>query len=67
MSSEWPTLARWIYGPHVQSLADPVLGRPLNFYLLTLPAWQLIAAWLLTMSLLVVALALFLHVPSQRA
>ncbi len=62
MSSEWPTLARWIYGPHVQSLADPVLGRPLNFYLLTLPAWQLIAAWLLTMSLLVVALALFLHV-----
>ena len=62
MSSEWPTFARWLYAPHGPSLADPVLGRPLNFYLLTLPAWQLLAAWLLTMSLLLLALAIFLHI-----
>ena len=57
MSSEWPTLARWAYAPHGASVADPVLGHPLNFYLLTLPAWQLLAGWLTVMSLLVLFLA----------
>ena len=29
------------------STLDPIFGRPLGFYLFTLPAWQLIAGWLL--------------------
>ncbi|MGB9032496.1 MAG: UPF0182 family protein, partial [Acidobacteriaceae bacterium] len=32
--------------------ADPVFGKPLSFYLFTLPAWQLIAGWLLTMAVI---------------
>ncbi len=37
--------------------ADPIFGRPLGFYLFTLPAWQLIAGWLLTLAVLVAILA----------
>ena len=66
LSSEWPTFARWLYAPHGASVADPVLGRPLNFYLLTLPAWQLLAGWLTAMSVLVLALAIGLHVLHSR-
>ncbi len=32
-------------------------ARPLGFYLFTLPAWQLIAGWLLTLAVLVCVLA----------
>ncbi len=44
MMAEWPTLALFWYAPHASgSIADPIFGRPLNFFLFTLPAWQLIA------------------------
>ena len=32
---------------------DPIFGRPLTFYLFTLPAWQLIAGWLMTLAVVV--------------
>ena len=38
---------------------DPIFGKPLNFFLFTLPAWQLIAEWLLTLSIITCALAVF--------
>ncbi|AFL90437.1 hypothetical protein Terro_4232 [Terriglobus roseus DSM 18391] len=66
MSAEWPTFVRWIYAPHIGSALDPVLGRPLNFYLLTLPAWQLLAGWLTVMAALVLALAVGLHMLRDR-
>ncbi len=60
MMAEWPTLALYWYAPHVTGgVADPIFGRPLNFYLFTLPAWQLIAGWLLFLSVIVCALAVF--------
>jgi uncharacterized membrane protein (UPF0182 family) len=53
MMSEWPTLALFLYAPRsTGSVADPIFGRPLNFYLFTLPAWQLIDNWLLTIAVL---------------
>ncbi len=58
LSAEWPTFARWLYAPHTASVLDPVLGRPLNFYLLTLPALQLLASWITIMAVLVLGLAI---------
>jgi uncharacterized membrane protein (UPF0182 family) len=66
MSAEWPTFVRWIYAPHGASAADPVLGRTVNFYLLTLPAWQLLAGWFTVMAALVLALAVGLHLMRKR-
>ncbi len=66
MSAEWPTFARWMSAPHTASAADPVLGRPLNFYLLTLPAWQLLAGWATVMSVLLLVMAIGLHALRSR-
>ena len=66
MSAEWPTFARWLYAPHQISTLDPILGRPLNFYLLTLPAVQLLAGWLTTISVLILALAVGLFLLTRR-
>ena len=66
MSSEWASFALWIYGPRTSGAADPVLGRPLNFYLLALPAWQLLAGWLTAMAIVVLAIAIALHVLRSR-
>jgi hypothetical protein len=62
IESEWPTLALYWYAPNTAGGAsDPIFSRPLGFYLFTLPAWQLISSWLLTLAILVcVAAALFL-------
>ena len=38
---------------------DPIFGRPLSFYLFTLPAWQLVSGWLMTLSVIIGALAAF--------
>jgi hypothetical protein len=58
MQSEWPTLALYWYAPKTASaVSDPIFGRPLDFYLFTLPAWQLIAGWLLTLAVLISILA----------
>jgi len=58
MMAEWPTLALFWYAPSA-SVVDPIFGRPLNFFLFTLPAWQLIAGWLLTLAVITCALAVF--------
>ena len=60
MSAEWPTFARWLYAPQESSSTGPVLGRSLPFYLLTLPVWQLLAAWIMTMAVLILALSIVL-------
>jgi len=60
MIGEWPTLALFWYAPRTAgSVVDPIFGKPLNFFLFTLPAWQLIAGWLLTLAVITCALAGF--------
>jgi len=60
MMAEWPTLALFWYAPHpTGGVMDPIFGKPLNFFLLTLPAWQLIAAWLLSLTVIGCLLAVF--------
>ncbi len=60
MMGEWSALALFLYGrPAAGRLVDPILGKPVNFFLFALPAWQLIAGWLLTLAVLVFLLAVF--------
>ena len=60
MMGEWPTLALFWYAPAAMgSVIDPIFGKPLNFFLFTLPAWQLISGWLLTLAIIVCAVAVF--------
>ena len=65
MMSDWNVLALyWQAGSEAvlragQAIADPIFGRPLPFYLFTLPAWQLITGWLMTLAVIVGAMAAF--------
>ena len=50
MTAQWTTLALYWHGRSdavraaAGAVVDPIFGRPLPFYLFTLPAWQLLAA-----------------------
>ncbi len=62
MMVEWPALALFWYAPRTTGgvvVFDPIFGKPLNFFLFTLPAWQLIAGWLLTLAVITCILAVF--------
>jgi uncharacterized membrane protein (UPF0182 family) len=60
MMDDWPTLALWWSSPHGGSgAADPIFGKPLSFFLFTLPAWHILLDWLMTMSVAVCLLAGF--------
>jgi uncharacterized protein len=67
MMSSWTTFALFWDAPHQASLPDPIFGRPLAFYLFTLPAWQLIAGWLLTLSIIACLVAGLLVLVTARA
>ena len=41
------------------SMFDPIFGQPLPFYLFTLPVWQLVSGWLMTLSVIVGAMSGF--------
>lgn len=57
MMARWTTLALYWHAPRGATTLDPVFGRPLSFYLFTLPALQLIAGWLLTLAVIACAIA----------
>jgi uncharacterized membrane protein (UPF0182 family) len=65
MMSEWNLLALYAQSGSAAvasagaATVDPIFGRPLAFYLFTLPAWQLVSGWLMTLSVIVGAIALF--------
>ncbi|HTM26278.1 MAG TPA: UPF0182 family protein [Vicinamibacterales bacterium] len=70
MGSDWPTFALWWYGrlsqlpaaPAADHAVDPIFGRPIAFYLFTLPAWERIAGWLMTIAILSLLMAAFFGV-----
>jgi uncharacterized membrane protein (UPF0182 family) len=60
MMADWTTLALYRYAPAATGApADPIFGRPITFYLFTLPAWELLSGWLLTLAVIVTAVAVF--------
>jgi uncharacterized protein len=66
LMGNWPTLALFWYAPHAAgNMVDPIFGKPLNFFLFTLPAWELVNDWLLTLAIAICAVAvLFLIITS---
>ncbi len=68
MGAQWPALALYWYAPQATgSVVDPIFGRPLNFYFFTLPVWQLIVGWLLTLSVIACLLAVLFILASGGA
>jgi len=60
MVANWQTLALYWYAPRATgAIVDPIFGKPLNFFLFTLPAWQLIIGWLVTLAVFTCILAIF--------
>src|ERR1700675_675577 len=59
MMLEWSTFALYWYAAQANGIVDPIFGRPLNFYLFTLPAWQFITGWLLTLAVIACLVAIF--------
>jgi uncharacterized protein len=57
MMARWTTLALFWHAPRGMTTLDPIFGRPLTFYLFTLPAWQLIAGWLLMLAVVACLIA----------
>ena len=57
MMARWTTLALFWHSPRGTTTLDPIFGRPLTFYLFTLPAWRLIAGWLLMLAVVACLLA----------
>ena len=58
MMAEWLALTLYWYAPHASGgVVDPILGKPLSFYLFTLPVWQLIAGWLMSLAVIICAVA----------
>ena len=65
MTSNWATFALYWYAPSPGAgVADPIFGRPLSFYLFSLPAWQLISGWLMLLAVIICVMAVFLLVVS---
>jgi hypothetical protein len=67
MMSSWSTFALFWDAPPDTSALDPIFGRPLGFYLFTLPAWQLIVGWLLTLSVIACLMAALFVLAVARA
>jgi uncharacterized protein len=58
--TQWPTLALYWYAPRTTGgMLDPILDKPINFYLFALPAWQFVADWLLTLAVIVCLVSVF--------
>jgi uncharacterized membrane protein (UPF0182 family) len=54
MAANWSVFALWWYGGRRSGgrrggqATDPIFGRLIALYLFTLPAWELVAGWLMT-------------------
>ncbi len=60
MIVEWPVFALYWYAPQSSAgFLDPIFAKPLNFYLFTIPAWELIAGWLMVLAVMICAAAAF--------
>ncbi len=66
MLAEWPVFALYWYAPHAPTgFVDPIFAKPLTFYFFTIPAWDLIAGWMMVMAVLTCAAAALFIVASR--
>ncbi|HEY7289411.1 MAG TPA: UPF0182 family protein [Vicinamibacterales bacterium] len=61
MVSDWTTLVLYWSGAGNGTNAgvDPIFQKPIEFYLFTLPAYQMVSGWLISMAVVVTAVAGF--------
>jgi len=59
-SSPWETYALYLNQPAASGVVDPILGRPVTFYLFTLPALEWLSGWFLGVSLILLAASIVL-------
>jgi hypothetical protein len=59
MMLEWPAFALFRYAPLTSGAPDPIFGKPIGFFLFTLPAWELVTDWLLTLAVITCLMAAF--------
>lgn len=59
MMARWSTLALWWYAPPASGALDPIFSKPLTFYFFTLPAWQMLAGWVMTLAVMTCGIAIF--------
>lgn len=68
MMAQWTTFALyWHQAEAAGGALDPIFGRPVTFYLFTLPVWQLLAGWLTTLAIMVGIAAVFFAVVAGGA
>ena len=54
VSSQWQTFALYLNQPAVATVTDPIFGKPLGFFLFTLPVLEWVSAWLMMVSIVLV-------------
>jgi uncharacterized membrane protein (UPF0182 family) len=59
LSNDWNTWILYFHQPPT-AMADPIFGRPVGFYLFTLPIYQLVTGWLMMLSTILL-LASMIH------
>jgi hypothetical protein len=59
MGNWWTLVLYWHAPPAAAGLVDPIFGKPLNFFLFTLPAWQLMLDWLTVLAVVACLMAVF--------
>src|ERR1039458_4963546 len=67
MMGSWTTLALFWHAPQDTGTLDPIFGKPLGFYLFTLPVWQLIAGWLQALTVIACLIAAVFVLATSRA
>jgi uncharacterized membrane protein (UPF0182 family) len=48
LSSDWQSWVLYLHGPRTES-TDPIFGNSVGFYLFTLPVYEIVSGWLLTL------------------
>jgi len=66
-SSEWMTFARYLNRPDAGGVTDPVFGKPLSFFLFTIPVLSILGGWLLAIAVFVMIAAMLLAVADSTA
>ncbi|MGH9410600.1 MAG: UPF0182 family protein, partial [Vicinamibacterales bacterium] len=72
MVSDWSTFALWWHQgsarfPATAAVADPIFGRPLPFYIFTLPVWEQLVGWLMSIGVIALLMALFFYMVTGGA
>jgi uncharacterized membrane protein (UPF0182 family) len=59
LMGNWSTFALYWSAPPSMGVVDPVFGRPLSFYFFTLPVWELVGGWVMTLAVMVCVVSAF--------